>query len=195
MRVSQEQPENFVASFAQQRQRLLAHAGTLLTDGRLEDQPDAIARLSQMLAASLEVMKVAEGELEEAGRVQAANEAIRQRRLDHLQALFDLAPTALILTTADTTVRESNQAAAALFGRDVYGLQGLRLGTMVARDQQATFREQLALVLEIEKVPAWTFTIARHGNVPCAVIAAVHLIEDVAVGTRALYWNFRPSGS
>lgn len=187
--------DNFVASFAMQRQRLLHEAGSVLCETPApEKSADAIGKLSQMLVTALEVLKVAETEIVDERRRAASERASQQRRLDHLDAMFNLAPTPLILTTADSTIRECNRAAASLFGVDQYRLAGKPIGDMVPRQLQAEFREQLALAVQVGSVAAWSFRINLTRSVdPIDVTAAVEVIDDAAVGTRALYWNIRPA--
>lgn len=185
--------DDFAASFAQQRQLLLHHAATLITPEGVAADSDALPKLSQMLLASLEVLKVAEEELVDDRRRAATTRLAHDRRIAQLEVLFELAPTALILTTADTSIREMNKAGGTLFTRDAYKLEGKQLLTMIPRPQQALFKEQLSRVIEIGAVSAWSFVIERQADVPIAVTAAVEVIADAAIGARALYWNIRPA--
>ncbi|MEO5567370.1 MAG: PAS domain-containing protein [Gemmatimonadaceae bacterium] len=186
--------EDFAASFAQQRQRLLHHAASLISpDGAVKADPEALPKLSQLMLASLEVLKVAEEELVDDRRRTAATSLANARRVAQLEVLFELAPAALILTTADTSIRETNKAAASLLTRDAYKLEGKQLLNMIPRAQQPLFREQLARVIEIGTVAAWSFTIERQADVPILVTAAVEVIVDAGIGARALYWNLRPA--
>lgn len=193
MSTTSESQQDFVASFALQRQRLLHHVGSVLAaDSAAEgDAATAVATLSPVLMTSLELLKVAEEELLEERRTNATRQAIQDRRLQHLTAMFDLAPAPLMLTTTDTTIREMNQAAASFFGRDAYSMSGMQLSQMVSKAQQATFREQLALALEIGRVETWSFTLDLQRSGSAAVVATVQQIDDAAVGARALYWNIR----
>jgi PAS domain S-box-containing protein len=178
----------FIPSFALQRQRLLEHAASVLGSDTRPADP-VITQLSQMLVASLELLKVAEEELREERRASAARSTANERRITHLAALFDLAPAALLLTAVDTTVREANQAAARLLGWDSYELAGRRLSDMVSAPQRTGFREQLACAVDIGSVAAWSFRIDRHRAAPAVVSAAVSLISDAVAGTRGLYWS------
>lgn len=186
--------EDFAASFAQQRQLLLHRAASLISpEGAVMPEDDAMPRLSQMLLAALEVLKVAEEEILEDRRRAATISTSHERRIAQLEVLFELAPTALILTTADTTIRDTNRAGGLLLTRDPYKLEGKQLLNMIPRAQQPLFREQLARVIEIGTVSAWSFMMERQADVPIPVTAAVDVIADAAVGTRALYWNIRPA--
>jgi PAS domain S-box-containing protein len=186
-------PQDFVASFAHQRQRLLHHAGSLLGADAPNAGPIAIAGLSQTLMTSLELLKVAEDRLHEERRVSATVSDAQARRLAHMMAMFELAPVALILTTANSTIRETNRVAAAFLGRDAYHLAGVQLSAMVPKAELDAFRDQLALALEMGTVPAWSFPIELRRSGRTIVSATVSVIDDAAIGARALYWALRPT--
>jgi PAS domain S-box-containing protein len=184
--------QDFVASLAMQRQRLLHHAGPILDSAQLPaGDPVVVTRLSQTLLTSLELLKLAEEQLVETRRVQATMEASLQRRLAHVGTLFDRAPVPLLLTTSDSTIREVNRAAASLLGRDSYSLAGEQLMRMVPREQQAMFRDQLGLALEMKEVVAWSFRLDLKRSLPVVVTARLEVIEDPAIGARAIYWNLQ----
>ena len=184
--------EDFVASFAMQRQRLVYHAGTVLSpDGPLDAKPEVVSKLSQMLVTALEVLKVAEEELIDERRMNATRRAADERRIAHQQVLFDLAPTALVLTTSDTTLRECNRKACALLGVDQRKLEGKQLIEMVPKAQQPAFREQLAHAITVRSVVAWSFTLKLARGLPVVVSASVELVDDPAIGARALFWHVR----
>jgi PAS domain-containing protein len=186
--------DDFVASFSFQRQRLLAHAGALLGTSSNGERPDpeSVAKLAQTVVSSLEILKVAEEELVDERRRHATLEEAVTRQNAHLRAMFNLAPTPLLLTTADTSIREVNGAAAKLLGLDADRLEGRQLSSFVPRSQSAFFREQLAHMIEVKSVVAWSFTLDVQRNLPVVVCAGVDTIDDPAVGARALYWNIRP---
>ena len=188
---SQTQTPDFVSSFSMQRQRLLHHAGSLLGSDAPKADPTTVAGLTQALMTSLELLKVAEEELRTERRTSATLSAAQDRRLAHMTAMFDLAPAALILTTADTTIREANRAAATLLGRDAYDLAGVQLSHMVPKAQSEAFREQLALAIEMGTVLAWSFPLELRRTGRAMITATVSTIDDAAVGTRALYWTLR----
>jgi PAS domain-containing protein len=190
------QQDSFIASFATQRQRLVHHAGSLLSpDAKLDTGPDVVAKLSQMLVAALEVLKVAEEELLEERRRNATVQAAQQRRLAHQDVLFDRAPVALLLTTTDSTIRECNLAAAKLLGADARQLEGRQLVAMASREKQAAFREQVGHAVAMGTVSAWSFALEPVRNLPLMVTATVEVVDDPAVGVRALYWFLRPTNS
>ena len=192
MSTAESTSQDFVTSFSLQRQRLLHHAGSLLGGDAPPTDP-ATAALSQALLASLELLKVAEEELREELRQSATVASAQERRLAHMTALFELSPAPLLLTTTDTTIRESNRAAAALLGREASDLAGAQLSRMVPKAQHEGFREQLALAIEMGTVVAWSFPLELRRTGRASVTATVNMIDDPAVGSRALYWTLRPT--
>lgn len=186
------QSDDFVASFARQRQQLLYHAGAALTPQDNQASAADATKLAQLLVSALEALKVAEDELREDRRTRVTTRAALERQAAHAHALFRLAPVPLFLTTADSSIREANAAAEKLIGSPAAKLEGKQLLSKVPADQQATFKEQLALVLQMGEVAAWSFRLNLERNAPQVVTAAVHLVEDPGIGTRALYWYIRP---
>lgn len=193
LQVSTPGGDDFIASFSFQRQRLLAHAGSLLTSSAAEVAADeaAVSKLAQTLVSSLEFLKVAEMEVADERRRHATVEAAQSRQIAHFRAMFELAPTPLLLTTADTTIRDVNSAAARLLGFETFHLEGRQLSSMVPRAQLSAFKEQLGHMLALGHVAAWSFTLDVHRNPSVVVSATVDTIDDPAVGARALYWNIR----
>jgi PAS domain S-box-containing protein len=183
-------PEHeFVSSFALQRQRLLHNVDAILGGDPPADP--MVRQLSQTLLRSLELLKVAEEELRDERRTSATRSLVEERRLAHLTALFEMAPTPLLLTTTDTTIREGNQSAADLLGRNPALLTGLRLSDLVPAPQRMGFREHLAHAIELGTVAAWSFTLDVQRSFPAVVSSSLRLIDDAAMGTRALYWSLR----
>ena len=185
---------DFVASFSVHRQKLLHHAAAILpAEGGAVPDAGRLSKLSQTLVASLELLKVAEEELAEERRRNEASSSAAEKRIAHLRMLFDRAPSALLLTTMDTSIREVNPAAGSILNQDPHRLEGKSLQSLVPAAQVAAFRKELAQVIEMSRVAAWSFTLERRGNLPIPVTASVDVIDDEALGTRALYWNIRPS--
>lgn len=183
---------DFVASFALHRQRLVHHAASVIPlDGVEAPDTEKVARLSQTLVASLELLKVAEEEVAEERRRNAVATEAATKRIAHLERLFDLAPSALLLTTMDTSIREANRAAGALLCQDTSRLEGKQLLSLVPATYAAAFRKELSQVVEMSSVAAWKFMLERRGNVPVTVTATVNVIDDAAVGARAMYWTIR----
>jgi PAS domain S-box-containing protein len=183
--------QDSVSQLAVQRQRLLQHAGAIIDRDPAKIDTADVARLTQTVVTALELLKVAEEELRDERRTNATIQAAQDLRLAHMEAVFALAPTPLVLTTGDTTIRQANAASARLFGVDVQTLAGMQLMEMIPKPQLAEFRKQLALGIEIGSVEAWSFTMQFRRTTPAVVSATMHVIDDVAVGARALYWNIR----
>jgi PAS domain S-box-containing protein len=186
-------PSEFIAAFAQQRRRLLHHAGSLLTAADSASRPaDTVPKLTRCLAASLEELKVAEEELfnQQLRNEVAQNE--QARRLAYFRALFHHAPTPLFLTTTDGSIRAVNRAAAELVTRDVYGLEGKPITALVPQASRPEFRRQLSLLAQTGGASKLCFTLLRQTDVPLRVEAAVQLMPPEVVGARAFYWNVRP---
>jgi len=178
-------PEDFVASLAAQRQRLLHHAGeVLLSGGAVTPPPEALDRLSQAFLTSIELIKAAEHEIGESRRLVEQARAERAR----FRSLFDFAPVALLVTTKDTTIRSANQAAGTLLGRDEAELLGRDLVGMIGRSQQRGFREYVEHVVRSGGAAAWSFSIQPADRPPIAVKASVNLIDDTILPSRNLYW-------
>lgn len=185
---------DFVASFSAHRQTLLHHAAAILpTEGGAVPDASRLSKLSQTLLASLELLKVAEEELAEERRRNEASSSAAEKRIARLRVLFDRAPSALLLTATDTSIREVNRAAGAILNQDPHRLEGRSLQSLVPAAQAAAFRKELAQVIEMSSVAAWSFTLERRGNFPIPVTASVEVIDDEILGPRALYWNIRPS--
>ena len=184
-------PSDPVTPLALQRQRLLQHAGDVIGRDASTIEAADITRLSQTLLTALELLKVADDELREERLMSAMIQAGQDIRIAHLDALFKLAPAALCLTTSDTMIRETNVAGTRMFGVDAYTLGGTRISEMVPRDQVATFKEKLALAIEVGSVDAWSFMLQLKRSAAATVCATMHVIDDAAVGGRALFWSFR----
>lgn len=185
--------QDTISPLALQRQRLLQHAATVIDRDSSTVGPADIARLSQTLLAALELLKVADDQLSEERRTNATIQAAQDQRLAHLDAMFALAPTPLVLTTGDTTIRQANVACARLLGIEAPTLTGMQLSDMIPRAELAAFRGQLALAIERGGVDAWSFTLQLRRTVPATMCATMQVIDDAALGARALYWNLRPS--
>lgn len=178
-------PEDFLSSLAAQRQRLLHHAGEVLLSGReATPAPDALDRLSQAFLTSIELIKAAESEIGESRRLA---EQVRSER-SRFRELFDRAPSALLLTARDTTIRLANHAAGALLGRSPSQLEGRELAGMMDPSQQRGLREYVDHVVTSGGAATWSFSIQAVDRGPVLVKAAVSLIDDTGFPGRSLYW-------
>lgn len=186
-------PTDFVAAFAQQRQRLLHHVAPLLApDERATVPSETVPKLTQCLATSLEELKVAEEELLDQHLQNEKSRGEQQQRLEYFRALFHHAPTPLMLTTTDGAIRAANQAASELVMRDIYRLEGKPLTALVPQESRSEFRRQLGLVAQAGGVSNWCFTLLRQADAPIRVEACIQLLPADIVGARAFYWCLRP---
>jgi PAS domain-containing protein len=185
--------QDTISPLALQRQRLLQHAAAVIDRDVSTVGPADVARLSQTLLAALELLKVADDQLTEERRMNATTQAAQDQRLAHLDAMFALAPTPLVLTTGETIIRQANVACASLLGVEAETLAGLQLSDMIPRAELSAFRRQLALAIERGGVDAWSFTLQLRRSMPALICATMQVIDDAALGTRALYWHLRPS--
>jgi PAS domain-containing protein len=185
---------SFVASFSAQRQRLLHHAGSMLSPETANTaNPKLLAGLSGMLASALEMLKVAEEQLLENERASSATIEAKDQLIAQRDALFERAPVALLLTTTDTTIRECNRAAAGLLGLSADQARGKQLVAMAPR-QQSPFKEQVAHAIAMGAVAAWSFTLAPVRDIPIVVTAGIEVIDDEpALGGKVLFWTLRPT--
>jgi PAS domain-containing protein len=184
---------DFVAVLAEQRQRLLRLAGSLLGGDDPAGLPsDRVPKLTQCLASSLEELKVAEEELFDQHLQHETTKAEQERRLAYFRALFHHAPTPLVLTTTDGAIRAANRTAAALVMRDVFRLEGKPIAALGPAESRPEFRRQLGLVLKAGGVRNWCFTLLRQADGPIRVDASIELLPPEIVGARAFYWHVRP---
>ena len=184
--IDRPQEQDFVTTLASQRTRLLHHAGdALLSAPANAPKPEQFDRLSQAFMTSIELIKAAETEMEQFKRLVAESRAQRAR----FEALFDLAPAALVVTTTDTTIRSANRAAGALLGRAPAELLGRDLTSMIDRSQTRGFREHLSHMIAAGQASRWSFSINPAGRLPMVVTAAVNLFDDPVIEQRNLYWT------
>src|SRR3954469_14692306 len=199
-----EQAPDFLATFTRQRQQLLHHAGAILApaaertataDMAAAATPslasDAAPKLTQLLVTSLEELKVAEEEMLEQHLEILSTRGELERMIAYYRALFDFAPSALLLTTTEGSIRASNRAASSLLMRDTYHLEGKPIPAIVPREHRSEFRQQLARLSVTVGVSNWCFTVERPTDKPIKVTAAVHMIPAALSGSAALYWHLR----
>ena len=193
MQASLPSSPDFVVAVAQQRQRLLHHAGSLLTSvDAVQPAAETVPKLTQHLATSLEELKVAEEELFDQHLQSETTRAEQERKLSYFRALCHFAPTPLFLTTTESGIRAANKAASELVMRDLYRLEGKPLTALVPSESRAEFQRQLALVVQTGGVTNWRFTLLRQADAPIRVEASIKLLPAEIAGARAFYWHIRP---
>jgi PAS domain S-box-containing protein len=185
-------PSEFIATFSRQRQQLLSKTAQVLpiNPDASSSSPEAVP-LTQCLVTSLEELKVAEEEMMSQQMEIMTLQAESDRKITYWRTLFDLAPTPLMLTTQDGTIRAANQALATLLTRDVYHLEGKPMVALVPNDLRPEFRSQLKRVVDVGGVEAWTLVLERKTREPVSISATIQLIPSALTGTMALYWSIR----
>jgi PAS domain S-box-containing protein len=163
----------------------------LATDAR--QQAEAFPRVAAALASSLEELRVIEEELLDRHAQYEAEQAQTQQRIDYERRLFDLAPTALLVTDINGAVIDANRAACTLLGADTSTIDRKPLITFVPQEERSTFRSELARLGVTQGVADWRFKIARRRDVPVTVSAAVHLVARAnrRCGGPGLFWCLR----
>jgi PAS domain-containing protein len=190
--------DDLLSTFAQQRQVLLKHtADVLCSDAQPVRQETEVqhAKLSAILVSSLEELKVAEEELVERTEALADLRDELEQRVRGARALFELAPTCLIVTDLYGTILEVNREASALFRRDGSQLERQPLARFIAVDERRGFRDGLTRIAATSGVSDWRFQLVRPTDAPLSVSAAVRVVKTPgAVTGSQLFWSIRVVG-
>lgn len=111
---------------------------------------EALGELTQVLK---ELQAAGEGLIEGNDALVAACRAVEavEAERERYRNLFELAPVAYLVTTADGVIREANRAAGALLGVDPPALAGEPLMRFVAEEQRRTITD---LIQRIQEAPA-----------------------------------------
>jgi len=184
-----EAEQDFLSLFAGERQRLIHTGETLLASGGSALKTDTLGSLGVAFLKAMELMKAAEDRITESQRILEQTRADRSR----YQFLFDRAPTALLITSSDTTIWSANRAAGALFGREVSQLVGRDITGMVDIEHLRWFRESLAQVVTSGDAGRWSFRLRPAGKTSFIATAGVRLIDDPMSAHRNLYWSLASS--
>jgi len=185
----------FAATLESQRQRMLRQASVTLCPPSalpITEQFDAVPRLSALLTASLEELKVAEEELTRQQEALVESQAHHERELTYYRMLFDFAPTATIVTDLNASIRDVNRAACALLKREAAMLNRKPLAALLPREDRQSFRAGLARLMITEGATNWLFALDRHTDVPVKVRASVNIIPDRSLGSGSLLWQLLP---
>ncbi len=147
------------------------------------------------LSTALEELHVAAEELrqqnEELLATRQALEAERQRYRD----LFEFAPDGYLVTDADGTIQEANQAAARLLGVRQDFLVGKPFVVFVAGEAHRAFGAYMARLHEgyPERVAEWQTTVQPRGGPSFPVTLTTGLIRDRKGKLVGLRWLLRDS--
>lgn len=153
--------------------------------------PAALAELS----TALEELHVAAEELrqqnEELLATREALEVERQRYRD----LFEFAPDGYLVTDADGTIQEANQAAALLLGVRQDFLGGKPLVVFVAGEARRAFNVHLARLHDghLERVAEWQTTVQPRSGPPFPITVTTGRIRDSKGHLVGLRWLLRDS--
>src|SRR4051812_26919457 len=186
----------FFGILQSQRRKLLQHASvTLCPSDKLPitEQFDAVPRLSALLSASLEELKVAEEELAQQHEAILESRAGQEQLLSYYQMLFELSPTATLVTDLNGSIREANRAACSLLRRENGALNRKPVAALVPRDERMAFRTAFARLSVANGAYQWSFGLERYADVPVRVSATVCFIPDRKIGSGALLWQIHPN--
>jgi PAS domain S-box-containing protein len=163
---------------------------------RVEDRyPDAT---SHELSDVSRVLEGTLGDLDRAAEeLCAQNEALFEARLElegtsaMFRDLFELAPSAYVVTAPDTRIMYANDATCELLCRRKNALAGKPLIAYVPLEERNAFRSAVARANESDSVSAWTATLIPTGTsrkITCRM--RIRPVSAPSVHTpRALYWN------
>ena len=160
-------------------------------DGAETASPAALAEFS----TALEELHVASEELRQQNEeLLAAREALEVER-QRYRDLFEFAPDGYLVTDADGTIREANQAAALLLGVRQHFLEGKPLVVFVAGEAHRAFSAYLARLHDghLERVAEWQTTVQPRSGPPFPVTVTVGRIRDPKGHLVGLRWLLRDS--
>ncbi|HET6762283.1 MAG TPA: PAS domain S-box protein, partial [Longimicrobiaceae bacterium] len=154
--------------------------------GRSRSDEDA-ARLRETMQA----MEVRDEELRvQTEELAASQVAIEAERLRYRE-LFDFAPDAYLVTDPHGVIREANLAAECLLGSPALPLAGRPLGTLVARDDRASFRARLAALPHAGRADGWSFAVRTRTHGERRISASAARSQRDAAGAESVRWLLR----
>lgn len=187
-------PEHLESGIRRSRARLEAIKGRLpreAPDG-LDDGSArwvALAALEE-LEHTLEELRVVEEERRLQNEAILAQQQLLEIEHGRYRELFELAPTAYVVTSPTAVVREANHAACQLLGIALELIRGKPLISAIARSEREEFRRRVRLLGEGGPLDEWESVAAGPGDpVPVHVRAAP--IRDRREETIGIRWIFR----
>jgi PAS domain-containing protein len=166
-----------------------AAPGALLAVERELSPParQSLVRASALLESTLDDLGAAADELQSQNEALFAARAEMDAQGRFYRELFDLAPAALLVTTAEARITHVNHAATTLFGRSANALVGRPLVGLVDADERAAFRDSLSRAVAGPLVEEWPMRLLRHGApaAECRLRVSARLEAGVV---RALQW-------
>jgi len=158
----------------------------------LTEQFDAVPRLSALLTASLEELRMAAAEIEQQEATLAVTRADGMRELAYYRALFVLSPIPSLVSDRNSVIHEVNPAMSALLKYSPGSLDRTPLATLVPRAERQEFRLGLTRLELTNGTSDWMLTLERRGDAPITVGASVTLLPDHGSGVGTLLWHFHP---
>jgi two-component system, sensor histidine kinase PdtaS len=104
------------------------------------------------------------------------------------QELFDLVPTAYLITDAHGTIHQANRAAGSLLQRPPTWLEGKPLRVLLAHEAQAAWWRQLAQLQAGQGVDGWEMQLQRKNQPPVVVACSVAPARDPKGEVVRLHW-------
>ncbi|HEX8432558.1 MAG TPA: PAS domain-containing protein, partial [Longimicrobium sp.] len=146
----------------------------------------------QELFTAMEELQVTEEELRQQNESLAAAQLLLEEENQRYVDLFHVAPDAYLVTTADATIREANDAAGALLGVAPTRLRGKPLSLFVARECIRQFRERVNwLAASAERMDDWELVMAPRGGAGVPVSCTVTCAPARAGEAAGLRWIVR----
>src|SRR5262245_34595906 len=142
---------------------------------------EAVVPAADLLPATLEELNVAFEELQTAqdellhqqSELDSTRERVEAERRRY-QELFDFAPDAYLVTTANGAIREANHAAAALLGIPQNALVGTLLPLFVADYARRAFRRDMSQLRHVQGPQRWEVLMRPHNG--AAFTAAITVV-------------------
>jgi PAS domain-containing protein len=170
------------------------------------DVHDAFTRVGDMfpdatpgiLAAAKQAVEVTLGDLESATEeLRIQNEALFSARAELEESsalfrdLFELAPSAYLVTTIDTCIAYANDTACTLLNRRKNALVGKPLVCFVPLDARMAFRAAVVRSTENSVITSWPAVLCPSGTSrPISCRMRVRLVPiSGSVPRSVLYWN------
>jgi len=111
--------------------------------------------------------------------------------LNHFRQLFEMAPTAFVVTDPGLIITDANRDAVHLFRRVLGGLRGKPLGVFVSSAERIAFRRIASEVLESEDKVVRPLAIKPKGEAELDVVLSARAMRDEAGEVAFVVWLFR----
>jgi len=156
------------------------------------DPPHLAQVALQELFTAMEELQVTEEELRQQNESLAAAQLLLEEENQRYVELFHAAPDAYLVTTADGTIREANDAAGALLGIAPPKLEGKPLALFVAPERTREFRERVyAMAGSAGRVEDWELVLTPRGGGAVPVACTVGAVPARGGAATGLRWIVR----